>query len=71
MRTPSPPIRTSTARPPAPAMVMAWLLLAAGISLLVALPELRGYHPQFGWIPFWLALAPLCCAGACRSVARG
>lgn len=53
-----------------PAAAVAWLLLAAGVSTLIALPELRGYHPQLGWMPLWLALAPLCCLVVPRRTAR-
>jgi hypothetical protein len=34
----------------------AWLL--AGTLAILAFPALRGIDPWFGWLPFWLVLAP-------------
>ena len=33
-----------------------WLL--AGCVALICVPGLRGYDPLFGWLPFWLVVAP-------------
>lgn len=35
------------------------LMIAVGASLLLALPGMRGYHPQIGWMPLWLLGMPL------------
>ena len=32
--------------------------LAAGLAALVAFPTLRGINDLFGWLPFWLIVAP-------------
>src|SRR6478736_2086498 len=33
-----------------------WLI--AGLAALICVPELRGSSPLFGWLPFWLVVAP-------------
>jgi len=33
-----------------------WLL--AGAALVIFVPSLRGIDPWFGWLPFWLIVAP-------------
>ncbi len=33
-----------------------WLI--AGLAALICIPELRGTNPLFGWLPFWLVVAP-------------
>lgn len=33
-----------------------WLIL--GCAALVCVPALRGSDPLFGWLPFWLVIAP-------------
>ena len=33
-----------------------WLI--AGLAALICVPELRGSSPLFGWMPFWLVVAP-------------
>jgi len=33
-----------------------WLI--CGIAALICVPELRGSDPLFGWLPFWLIVAP-------------
>jgi len=33
-----------------------WLI--AGLAALICVPELRGSSPLFGWLPFWLIVAP-------------
>ncbi|HET7798114.1 MAG TPA: hypothetical protein VFK72_09535 [Nevskia sp.] len=33
-----------------------WLI--AGLAALICIPELRGSSPLFGWMPFWLVVAP-------------
>ena len=33
-----------------------WLI--AGLAALICVPELRGSSPMFGWLPFWLIVAP-------------
>jgi hypothetical protein len=33
-----------------------WLIL--GCAALLCVPELRGSDPLFGWLPFWLVIAP-------------
>ena len=33
-----------------------WLL--AGAALVIVFPSLRGIDPWFGWLPFWLIVAP-------------
>ena len=33
-----------------------WLI--AGLAALLCVPELRGSSPLFGWLPFWLIVAP-------------
>ena len=33
-----------------------WLI--TGVVALVCVPELRGSDPLFGWLPFWLIVAP-------------
>ncbi|HET7065224.1 MAG TPA: hypothetical protein VFI49_13205 [Rudaea sp.] len=32
--------------------------LVAGVAALICVPELRGSDPLFGWLPFWLIVAP-------------
>jgi hypothetical protein len=32
--------------------------LVTGVAALVCVPELRGSDPLFGWLPFWLIVAP-------------
>jgi len=33
-----------------------WLI--AGLAAMLCVPELRGSSPLFGWLPFWLVVAP-------------
>jgi hypothetical protein len=33
-----------------------WLI--AGLAAVICIPELRGSSPLFGWLPFWLIVAP-------------
>jgi len=33
-----------------------WLI--CGVAALICVPELRGSDPLFGWLPFWLIVAP-------------
>jgi hypothetical protein len=35
------------------------LWLTFGATLTVLSPDVRAYHAQLGWLPFWLVLAPL------------
>jgi hypothetical protein len=35
------------------------LWLICGLALLLLWPEMRGYSRSIGWLPFWLAIAPL------------
>lgn len=32
--------------------------LVAGCAALICVPALRGSDPLFGWLPFWLVVAP-------------
>jgi len=41
--------------------VRAWLGL--GLLALALLPAARGYNAWIGWLPFWLAIAPLSMLG--------
>lgn len=56
----SPVMRTAL---PAPAQAMAAsvVLLAAGISLWLCLPDTRGFHAQLGWLPLWTLVSPALC----------
>ncbi|HZP65323.1 MAG TPA: hypothetical protein VFB32_03375 [Rudaea sp.] len=36
-----------------------WIWLLAGLAALAAFPELRSRDAWFGWLPFWLVVAPL------------
>lgn len=38
-------------------IVRSWLGL--GLLALALVPAARGYHAWIGWLPFWLAVAPL------------
>jgi len=42
---------------PMVAVLRIWL--ACGVALVVLVPPLRGVDPLFGWLPFWLIVAPL------------
>jgi hypothetical protein len=33
--------------------------LVAGCAALICVPALRGSDPLFGWLPFWLVVAPM------------
>jgi hypothetical protein len=33
-----------------------WLVV--GLAAVICIPELRGSSPLFGWLPFWLIVAP-------------
>jgi hypothetical protein len=33
-----------------------WFIV--GCAALICIPELRGYDPLIGWLPFWLVIAP-------------
>ena len=33
-----------------------WLI--TGVAAVICVPELRGSNPLFGWLPFWLIVAP-------------
>jgi hypothetical protein len=63
------------------AALVVWLLLGAAALLLV--PSWRGIDPWFGWLPFWLVVAPAidlavlrrgwiaaCVRGACELAVR-
>jgi len=59
-----PSASSQTARAGAtPDEMQAWVLaltcwLVAGLAALICIPELRGSSPLFGWLPFWLIVAP-------------
>ncbi len=36
-----------------------WTWFACGIVALLLFPDLRGHDQWFGWLPFWLVVAPL------------
>ena len=36
-----------------------WVWLALGAALVVLAPGLRSVDAQFGWLPYWLIVAPL------------
>ena len=36
-----------------------WIWLALGVAAMLLIPHLRGNDPMFGWLPFWLVVAPL------------
>ena len=36
-----------------------WSWLALGVAVMLLFPALRGSDPRFGWLPFWLVVAPL------------
>lgn len=36
-----------------------WIWLALGVAVMLLFPGLRGSDPRFGWLPFWLVVAPL------------
>lgn len=42
---------------PLDAAVRVWLVL--GITAVLCVPALRGSSALFGWVPFWLVVAPL------------
>jgi hypothetical protein len=39
------------------AILVGWL--ATGCAAMICFPALRGSDPLFGWLPFWLGVAPL------------
>lgn len=39
--------------------VALWTWFACGFAALLLFPELRGRGQWFGWLPFWLVVAPL------------
>jgi len=61
---PTPFALSQTARAAAlPDDMQPWVLaltcwLIAGLAALICVPELRGSSPLFGWMPFWLIVAP-------------
>lgn len=62
MLMPLAPSQTSRAAGPNDDM-QPWVLalscwLIAGLAALICIPELRGSSPLFGWMPFWLVVAP-------------
>lgn len=50
--------RTLTA-PRNPAMMTLWIWLALGAFAFVCIPTLRTRDPFWGWLPYWLLVAPL------------
>ncbi|HJU40444.1 MAG TPA: hypothetical protein VJ724_12775, partial [Tahibacter sp.] len=38
---------------------IAWTWFMVGLVAWIALPALRGYSPQTGWLSYWLVGAPL------------
>jgi hypothetical protein len=36
--------------------LQAWLVIGSGV--LICVPAARGIDPWFGWLPFWLVVAP-------------
>jgi len=36
-----------------------WIWLALGVAAELLFPNLRSSDPLFGWLPFWLIVAPL------------
>jgi hypothetical protein len=36
-----------------------WIWLTLGVAVMLLFPTLRGSDPLFGWLPFWLVVAPL------------
>jgi hypothetical protein len=52
----SPKLHTRYDFAPWTTALQVWLLL--GSAALICLPELRGTDPWFGWLPFWLIVAP-------------
>ena len=42
-------------------MATSVVLLAAGISLWLCLPDTRGFHAQLGWLPLWTLVSPALC----------
>lgn len=36
-----------------------WVWFALGAGAIAAFPAMRGYHPSWGWAPFWCVVAPL------------
>ena len=43
----------------APLPIAAWAWLAAGCAALLLVPGARAHDATFGWLPFWLFVAPL------------
>jgi len=41
-----------------PAMTMLWVWFALGALAFVCVPALRMRDPFWGWLPFWLLVAP-------------
>ena len=41
-----------------PAMTALWIWFALGALALACVPALRGRDPFWGWLPFWLLVAP-------------
>jgi len=50
-------IRSST-DPRHPAMTALWIWFALGALAFACVPALRGRDPFWGWLPFWLLVAP-------------
>ena len=36
-----------------------WIWLTLGVAVMLLFPGLRGSESLFGWMPFWLVIAPL------------
>ena len=49
----------SEARSAIPLRVAAWGWFAAGCAALLLIPGARAHDATFGWLPFWLFVAPL------------
>jgi len=43
----------------APLRIVAWTWFSAGCAALLLFPNLRAHDATFGWLPFWLVVAPL------------
>jgi hypothetical protein len=54
---PAPPTPVDYAFAPWTGALLCWLV--TGAVALVLFPALRGVDPWFGWMPFWLIVAPL------------
>jgi len=44
---------------PEPAMLALWVWFGLGVLAFVCFPALRGRDPFWGWLPFWLIVAPV------------